>query len=119
MPQRTGALAFFAVTIEPAACTACHACARLCPTDALVLETDPDGAPLRYVLRSDACTGCGVCEASCDDAAITIALDEPATDTPILLKTARCATCTEIHAQVATPTPRCRRRPPPPRLLVL
>ncbi|MBK7536653.1 MAG: 4Fe-4S binding protein [Myxococcales bacterium] len=119
VPRRAGALAFFAISIDPAACTACHACARLCPTDALVLETDAAGASLRYSLHSDACTGCGVCEASCDDSAITVAVDEPASDTPVPLRAARCATCAEVHTQVDTPTPRCRRRRSPPRLLVL
>lgn len=119
VPRRPGALAFFSVAIDPSACTACHACARLCPTEALALETDADGTPLRYAIRSDACTGCGVCEASCDDGAVAVTVDEPAADTSVPLRITRCETCFECHPQVDTATPRCRRRPAPPRLLVL
>lgn len=113
-----GALAFFAVKIDEATCIACHACARLCPHGALVLDSDEEG-PRAYVLESDACTGCGVCEVVCDEGAVSLAHDTPAADVAVRLRNAACATCGQVHTQVAIDTPRCTRRPEAPRVLKL
>jgi len=60
--------------IDPARCTACMVCVRLCPQGALEHHTNqlqPDGVE-SIALRHARCTGCGLCTQVCKDAAITI-----------------------------------------------
>jgi Ni,Fe-hydrogenase III small subunit/NAD-dependent dihydropyrimidine dehydrogenase PreA subunit len=54
--------------LEPSRCVAgCHACAEVCPTDAVHLE------PLRIDLG--ACLFCGLCEEACSEGAIVFTQD--------------------------------------------
>ena len=62
------------IEINPLHCTACMACVRLCPQQALEHQADslqPDG-PNSIALQHARCTGCGVCTQVCEHAAITI-----------------------------------------------
>ena len=53
------------VSIEPASCTACQMCARVCPTDALAsLESDQS---IELSFDPLACTACGGCVQSCPE----------------------------------------------------
>lgn len=81
-----GAVMAFVPAIDPARCTGCDACLRLCPEDALTLQ---DGA---YRLNAARCTGCLLCEDVCADSAIEVdSVTSPAPDIP--LTTARCRAC--------------------------
>ncbi len=60
--------------IDPLRCTACMACVRLCPQEALKHHEDqqqPEGVE-SIALRHALCTGCGLCVEVCEHAAITI-----------------------------------------------
>jgi ferredoxin len=55
------------------ACTACGACARLCPTGALRLDLQLGERPgYRLTFVPQACIGCGACHATCLPGAVTI-----------------------------------------------
>jgi len=51
-------------------CTACDACAAICPTQAISLEEDESSRTVRLSLAS--CIFCGLCEPACPEGAITI-----------------------------------------------
>lgn len=53
------------VTIDPATCTACRMCARLCPTDALQAHDLIDGVSIDFDPR--ACVACGQCLSICPE----------------------------------------------------
>ncbi len=51
--------------MDEALCTACAACADVCPFDAVKVNG-------RANIKWDACMGCGVCVARCPNEAITL-----------------------------------------------
>ena len=59
---------FGAVTVDPAACTLCMACAGACPANALI--DNPETPMLRFT--ESACLQCGICAATCPEQAITL-----------------------------------------------
>ncbi|MFV0382708.1 MAG: 4Fe-4S binding protein [Paracoccus sp. (in: a-proteobacteria)] len=81
----------FVPRIDPALCSGCDACIRLCPESALTLINDrADG--LRYRITPHACTGCLLCEDVCTDSAIQVgAMKVPAPD--IALTRLDCRAC--------------------------
>ena len=50
---------------------ACEDCINVCPTQALILERNADGRPVRLHLDLGACIGCGLCVEACPKGAIT------------------------------------------------
>jgi ferredoxin len=77
--------------IEPARCTGCDACIRLCPQGALVLDA---AAPEPcYRLVPDDCTGCGLCVDVCADRAIALEPWASAVPTQLALAQGTCRDC--------------------------
>ncbi len=62
----------FAGLSVSADCTACGACARACPTDALRFSTDEAKTSFRLSFQAEACIGCEACLHVCSPAAITL-----------------------------------------------
>lgn len=66
--------------LDAKGCTFCHACAAVCPTQALVIGrlptdgTEPDGAATRLELALDPvrCVGCGQCAHVCVEDLVTL-----------------------------------------------
>lgn len=76
--------------IDPSRCNGCDACVRLCPHQAIRLETA--GSELHYQTEAQQCTGCGICRDACDQNAIHI--DTLATrPQPVALAQGRCPAC--------------------------
>lgn len=61
---------FSSITVAES-CSACGACARVCPNGALAVS-GPDEVHFRLEITRAACTGCEVCAHVCDAEAITI-----------------------------------------------
>jgi NAD-dependent dihydropyrimidine dehydrogenase PreA subunit len=95
--------------IDPAACTGCDACARLCPGGAIRLDVGEGG--VAYGVLPDRCTGCGICVDVCADRAVRLDDWLPAGPTSLPLAEATCARCrAPFHRPVidsAGGRPRC------------
>jgi ferredoxin/coenzyme F420-reducing hydrogenase delta subunit len=88
------------VHVRASACTACGACAAVCPTGALRLEEGVEGVVLSY--DAAACIGCGRCALNCPETAAQALRAEHATDLRALARgrtslkvepLARCGGC--------------------------
>lgn len=72
LPRVSGSDLFpWAPRLDPDHCTACGACARLCPQGALALESGPDGQA-GYRVSAAHCSGCRICTDVCDRQAVTL-----------------------------------------------
>lgn len=87
---------FGAVTVDPASCTLCMACAVACPSGALSAGRDTP----RLSFVENRCHQCGLCKDACPEAAIQllprILCDPAAVDAPAILREAepfRCVVC--------------------------
>ncbi len=81
----------FAPQIDLALCSACDACTRVCPHDALILINDKNNEPA-YAVAGSACTCCGLCVDICEEDAIAVAtMTGPKPDLP--LTRFRCKAC--------------------------
>ena len=89
---RPGALAPVGPRIDPAACSGCDACARLCPQRAIRLEQPDQGSPA-YRIRAADCTGCGICVDVCADRAVRLDPWVPAAPSLVPLQEGTCARC--------------------------
>lgn len=85
--SETAQLALQAPRIDGQRCSGCHACARLCPHEAIVLESDG------YRLDPDGCTGCGICADACADAAVIVERLPSSAQTFLPLAKHRCRGC--------------------------
>ena len=84
----------WAIRIDPKACVACHACCRVCPTEALRLELDTTaGTAARYRLLHECCTGCGICSDVCNFQAIRLLPWSRPEQEDLPLRTFRCKAC--------------------------
>lgn len=108
-------------SIDAARCTGCNACASLCPTGAIVHESDTAGS--RYRIRASHCTGCGICTDVCDASAVTLTAWSTSQQDYVALRDARCPKCGVVHH---SPRPRedrlcaiCARVGPGRRLFVV
>jgi len=94
------------LSLDPAACVACHACVRVCPTGALSrqdLAEPPHGGPdSLYCLDPARCTGCHLCRDVCEHDALYLApWSRPAQDT-VYLRAKLCPACgTRFHYPAA------------------
>ncbi len=94
--------ALFAVVpqIDPALCSGCDACVRICPPEALGL-IDEDGGAALYHVHPESCDACGLCETVCEAAAISLKAMAPAPE-PIPLQRWACRACgVAVHAPEA------------------
>ncbi len=78
-------------TIDEEACDGCDACASLCPTGAVRLETGADGA--FYRLEAELCNGCGICRDVCTRDAVSITHLTIVSQRTVALRTERCGRC--------------------------
>ena len=70
-PVQTPCLQAYVPILDSNRCNVCHACMRLCPHAALVLETE-DKTITAYSIQPENCTGCGICVDVCDQQAIRV-----------------------------------------------
>jgi ferredoxin len=93
---------FGAVTVNPASCTLCMACAVGCPSGALSAGRD---AP-RLAFIESRCHQCGLCKDACPEDAIRltprILCDPAAVDAPAVLREAEPFRCVVCGAPFAT-----------------
>lgn len=103
-----GAGALFAWTpiLDPNRCNGCDACIRLCPHQALKLESAME--PPAYRIEARQCTGCGLCRDVCDQNALRLVALQPQTQRLIPLWTGHCPACgAPYHLPINDgPTPR-------------
>lgn len=85
------------VRIETAGCTACEACAHVCPTEAMTSRSEGDRVSLEF--DPTACNACGLCEQSCPESVIQVTR---VTD-PAMLAVGRA----ELHADVVARCETC------------
>jgi ferredoxin len=64
-------MGFAKITVDET-CTACGACARICPTKALNLESDTKNKTYRLSFTPELCIDCGVCLHACMPHSITL-----------------------------------------------
>ncbi len=88
------------VEVNEPACTACGACARACPAEALMLHEGDDAVTLSF--DPTLCTGCGLCAGRCPEAGRQALSVQPITDVEALRRgrvtlyedrTSRCELC--------------------------
>jgi len=82
----------FAPHIDPAQCSGCDACARLCPHKAILVEIE-GGLPNAYIFVADQCSGCGICTDLCEQDAISILHWQPVIRERIPLTNRSCRAC--------------------------
>lgn len=68
---RLGALGFATVNISDS-CSACGACGRACPTEALKCEIDEEQTKFSLKFSARACVGCDLCTRVCVPLAVTV-----------------------------------------------
>jgi ferredoxin len=93
---------FGAVTVDPASCTLCMACAAACPSGALSASR---AAPRLSFIESR-CHQCGLCRDACPEKALRltprILCDPAAVDAPAVLREAEPFRCVVCGAPFAT-----------------
>lgn len=104
------------IEIDPASCQACHACARICPSGAIVHEpraekpADPAKAQTdaAYRLEHARCSGCGLCADVCPNQAVRLRAWDRPRQWRLALQEAACARCGVPFAWPVgrTPAPR-------------
>jgi len=83
-------------------CTACGACARICPTGALEIELSGDGFSLLF--SPWLCMGCGLCERACLSGCLRLlpgVVVESGNDEPRELASGELHACARCKAQTA------------------
>ncbi|MFN7150055.1 MAG: 4Fe-4S dicluster domain-containing protein, partial [Microthrixaceae bacterium] len=87
--------------VDDTACTLCGACARTCPTSALLVEASNDGRSTVLSARDVDCVDCGMCAAACPEAAITVGVARSQTlierRTLVSDLVVPCSVCAEPH----------------------
>jgi formate hydrogenlyase subunit 6/NADH:ubiquinone oxidoreductase subunit I len=90
LPEQLGATLPWHVHIDPHRCIACHACAHVCPQNAI---EQVEGDPPAYQLHHRRCTGCGLCRDVCGHAAVSSRAWEKPCFSKIMLREQRCNCC--------------------------
>ena len=70
--RRLPAAAHFATLSVSEACDACATCTRACPSEALTLEKDEEGAYFWLTFAPAACLGCDLCARLCPQQAVAV-----------------------------------------------
>lgn len=87
-------------------CTACGLCARVCPTDALRLLKDEEGA-FYLTFRAGACVGCEACLTYCEPGVLNSAgsptLDRLLDPDPVVLASGSLRVCQKCGIEYAGP----------------
>ena len=90
---------------KPEQCIACAACTKVCPANALVMETDLQNGERRWEISMARCIFCGRCEEICPTQAITLSpnFEMAVTNKADLYEEARfelaaCSCCGEYFA---------------------
>lgn len=96
--------------LDSAACVACHACVRVCPSGALSqqdLVEPPHGGPSGlYRLDPARCTGCHLCRDVCEHDALHLAPWTRPTQDTVYLRAKLCPACgTRFHYPADRPNP--------------
>jgi ferredoxin len=99
-------LAGFAMLAVSEACTACSACARGCPTQALKFDKNEAEPSFSLEFLPEACIGCELCAHACAPAAITV---EPSprfgqvfgSRDPVILRSGRLVRCDHCRSWMA------------------
>ena len=87
--QPTAPRSYIGPVLDPARCTACDACIRICPDGALSQSADPPA----YEIGPEQCTGCGLCVDVCDQRAITLRTLPLSAKLAVNLAPHRCKAC--------------------------
>jgi len=106
LPDGDDALMPWIIRLNANQCVGCHACARVCPEDAIQF----DAAAPAYHLRHRACTGCGLCQDVCQHHAVTLQPWTEPTQWALPLVEQRCPRCgAAFHtpAEVSSHTRHC------------
>lgn len=85
------ALFLHSPTLDPTRCNGCDACVRLCPHQAITLDTS--GNEPCYRIDAGRCTGCGICRDACDQDAIRLNVLSPLPQTTLPLVQGHCSAC--------------------------
>ncbi len=87
-------------------CTACGVCARVCPTDALRMLKDDEGA-FYLTFRAGACVGCDACLTYCEPGVLTSAgaptLERLLDPDPVVLASGSLRVCQKCGIEYADP----------------
>lgn len=101
LPDGVQARLPWVVGLDTARCIACHACARVCPQQAIEVV---EGDAAAYRLHHRRCTGCGLCRDVCEHHAIAPQAFAEAGVEEIVLETRECAAC-RVRFQVPVGRP--------------
>lgn len=91
LPDDLSAVALHSPVIDPLRCNGCDGCVRLCPHQAITLETTP--AEPCYRIESRHCTGCGICRDVCDQNAVAIVTLQAPPQKTVPLAVTQCPAC--------------------------
>lgn len=83
----------FVPFLNPARCSGCDSCIRVCPHAALSLTLDEDANPLVYSVVPEHCTGCGICIDICESDAMDVGRWVSAGPEEIPLERSLCVAC--------------------------
>ncbi|PID48413.1 MAG: 4Fe-4S ferredoxin [Proteobacteria bacterium] len=104
LPQADASVLWpFVPVLDEERCNACDACVRLCPHDALTLDTvealeGMNVSSLAYCIHPELCTGCELCVDSCDVQAVSLHKLQTQVQKVLPLYQARCKACgTDFH----------------------
>lgn len=96
LPAQSGTILPWHVHLDASRCIACHACARVCPQQAI---QQVEGETPAYRLQHRRCTGCGLCSDVCEHGAVSPRpWGEPHMD-EVLLQERLCEAC-GVHFQM-------------------
>jgi ferredoxin len=90
LPEKLDAPMPWHVHIDHSRCIACHACARVCPQNAI---QQMEGDMPAYQLHHRRCTGCGLCRNVCEHEAVSLLAWEKPRTNQLVLRNHRCNCC--------------------------
>lgn len=82
----------FVLDLDTSRCNGCDACVRLCPHQAISLESE-DSVATAYHIESEKCSGCGLCLDVCEQNAVTISRWNLVSNDRIPLRVGKCRAC--------------------------
>ncbi len=91
----------FVPEIDELKCSACHACSKICPHQAITIKEQNDS--IYYQITSQNCNGCQLCADICQDDAIKIFKHHKQLQTQVKLKARRCQQCKHTFFSIKSP----------------